>query len=91
MLSQTFDEHLENLKTVFERLRQYGLRANRDKCDFASSRVKYLGHVITVNGISPDPEKINAILDMLPPRIVKHVMSFLTNVQLVQAFCTEFR
>ncbi|GFW37051.1 retrovirus-related Pol polyprotein from transposon opus [Trichonephila clavipes] len=65
-----------DLKAIFERLLLFKLKANRQKCHFASSRVKYLGFWITQKGIEVDPEKVASILDIPPPKNVK-VQSFL--------------
>ncbi|GBN89969.1 Retrovirus-related Pol polyprotein from transposon 297 [Araneus ventricosus] len=51
VLSSIFDQHLLDLETVFLKLKDYKLRANRSKCHFACSRVKYLGLRITSRGI----------------------------------------
>ncbi|GFY34334.1 retrovirus-related Pol polyprotein from transposon 17.6 [Trichonephila clavipes] len=57
VLSETFEKHMFDLKTIFERLLHFKLKANREKCHFASFRVKYLGFRITQKGIEVDPEK----------------------------------
>ncbi|GFW24606.1 hypothetical protein TNCV_2404701 [Trichonephila clavipes] len=49
-----------DLKTIFERLLHFKLKANREKCHFASSRVKYLEFWITQKGIEVDPEKVTS-------------------------------
>ncbi|GFX92808.1 retrovirus-related Pol polyprotein from transposon 17.6 [Trichonephila clavipes] len=66
VLSETFEKHMLDLKTIFERLLHFKLKANREKCHFASSRVKYLGFWITQKGIEVDPEKVASILDIPP-------------------------
>ncbi|GBN56825.1 Retrovirus-related Pol polyprotein from transposon 297 [Araneus ventricosus] len=77
ILSQTFEEHLEDLRKVFQRLKQYKLQANRDKCHIACSKIKYSEHFITPNGIEVDPEKTSVIQDMPEPKNAKQVQSFL--------------
>lgn len=62
VLSDGYEQHHQDLDRVFDRLRDFGLRANRDKCVFASKEVKYLGHLITSEGIKPDGSKVQAIL-----------------------------
>ena len=54
--SQTFDEHLEHIKEVLQRLRSAGLRLKPKKCLFLRD-VPYLGHVISASSIKPDPSK----------------------------------
>ncbi|GBP58569.1 Retrovirus-related Pol polyprotein from transposon 17.6 [Eumeta japonica] len=77
VISDSFEQHLIDLRAVFDRLREFNLHANRPKCVFAKETVKYLGHIITPQGIAPDPDKINAIVDMKEPTTVKHLKSFL--------------
>ncbi|GFV98197.1 retrovirus-related Pol polyprotein from transposon 17.6 [Trichonephila clavipes] len=71
VLSETFEKHMFDLKAIFERLLLFKLKANREKCHLASTRVKYLGFWITQKGIEVDPEKVASILDILPPKNVK--------------------
>ncbi|GFU01893.1 retrovirus-related Pol polyprotein from transposon 297 [Trichonephila clavipes] len=52
-LSETFEQHIEDLRMVFDRLKKFKLCANREKCKFVCSRVKYLGLWITPKGIEP--------------------------------------
>lgn len=59
--SCTFEEHLLHLSQVFERLRQAHLKLKPRKCVFLKPKVHYLGHVISWDGISPDPAKTDKI------------------------------
>lgn len=90
ILSETFDVHLDDLKCVFDRLRLFKLRANRDKCTFASARVKYLGHVVTSDGIQVDDEKTSAITNMLPPKNAKQVKSIVQSCSWYRRFIANF-
>ncbi|XP_053596132.1 retrovirus-related Pol polyprotein from transposon 412 [Microplitis demolitor] len=60
-------QHMEHLKILFERLREYGLVINVPKCQFGQPEVKFLGHVMTKDGIKPLPEKVEAIVNFEPP------------------------
>ncbi|GFX77408.1 retrovirus-related Pol polyprotein from transposon 297 [Trichonephila clavipes] len=53
VLSETFEQHIEDLRMVFDRLKKFKLCANREKCKFVCSCVKYLGLWITPKGIEP--------------------------------------
>lgn len=75
--SNTFEEHLNDLKNVFSIFEKYNLRANKDKCKFFCKEVKYLGHILTQKGISQSPDKLEAIKNSDPPRNLKQVMSFI--------------
>jgi len=63
VFGKTFEEMAENLKQIFIRFRKANLRINPKKCSLFGRQVKYLGHVITANGIFTDPEKTNAVVE----------------------------
>ncbi|GBM34191.1 hypothetical protein AVEN_266890-1 [Araneus ventricosus] len=73
VLSPTFDQHLLNLETVFLKLKDYNLRANRSKCHFACSRWKYPGLWIKSCRIKIDLDNVSAVQKIPPPRNVKQV------------------
>ena len=60
--SKTREEHATHLRTVLQTLREHQLFAKREKNDFWMTDVKFLGHVVSQEGISMDPTKIDAIL-----------------------------
>lgn len=57
-LGRNLDIHNKNLIDIFNRLRKVNLKLNPEKCYFLRKEILYLGHVVSANGISPDPEKI---------------------------------
>ncbi len=71
LYSETFEQHLSDLSTVFDRFRRAGLRLNAKKCAFARSRCIFLGHEISADGISPPADRVKAILDYPAPRDAK--------------------
>ena len=75
--SPTFEKHLEDLQDVFDRLRHANLRLKLTKCHFAQRKVKFLGHIVSDEGIAVDPEKIQAVLSFPTPKCVKNVRQFL--------------
>ena len=58
---RTFDEHIDRLRIVLERLNQAGLTLKPSKCQRARTEVKYQGHLIDENGIRPDHAKCQAV------------------------------
>jgi hypothetical protein len=74
--SATIDEHVCKLRRIFERLEQAGFRIQPDECVFATDSVEYLGHIVTKNGVKPDPKKIRAICEYPIPRTVRDIRSF---------------
>src|SRR3978361_1844963 len=74
---KTFDHHLALLKEVFSRLREANLRLNPEKCQFGRKSLKYLGHLVTSEGIRTDPDKVSAIVDLSPPTNLRGLRRFL--------------
>lgn len=77
IFSSTFEEHLERLQAVFERLQQHNLKLKPSKCELFKSRVTYLGHVVSEKGIETDPAKLEAVRSWPVPKSVKDVRRFL--------------
>ena len=77
IFSSTLEEHLERLDKVLTRLEQYGLKLNPEKCQFVRPSVKCLGHIISKEGVSTDPDKIEAVKTWPRPTNVKELKSFL--------------
>ena len=66
--SKNEKEHEEHLRLTLQLLREHKLYAKLSKCDFYRDRIQYLGHIIFEEGISVDPEKIEAIMNWPTPR-----------------------
>jgi len=75
--SKTEEEHKEHLRIVLKNLRNHKLYAKFDKCDFYQKKIQYLGHVISLEGIAVDPEKIRAIMEWSIPKDVADIRSFM--------------
>jgi hypothetical protein len=75
--SKTEEEHAEHLEIVLQTLRKHKLYAKLKKCDFWLKEVAFLGHVISGEGISADPTKIQAVVDWKRPTTVTEIRSFL--------------
>ena len=76
IISVTFEEHIKRLNAVFSRLHEHGLKLKASKCEFFKSSVKYLGHVVSENGVETDPDKLKALSDWPVPNNVKKLRSF---------------
>ena len=64
IFSKTPKEHIQRLRGVFQKLREAGLKLKPSKCEFFKTRISYLGHVVSKDGIETDPKKVNAIKKM---------------------------
>jgi hypothetical protein len=73
----TFDDHLNHLRTVLQRLQDANLRVNLKKSFFIFKELKYLGFIFSKEGIRSDPKKIKAIQSIIEPRNRKELRSFL--------------
>lgn len=61
--SPTLELHLLHLDKVLELLEQNKFHLHKNKCLFVQHELQYLGHVVSANGVAPDPSKISAMLD----------------------------
>ena len=80
VLGNSFDNCLENLRSVFVRCEETNLLLNWEKCHFIVQEGIVLGHQISVRGIEVDKAKIEAIEKLPPPSSVKGIISFLGHV-----------
>ncbi|KAL5555748.1 hypothetical protein UlMin_037984 [Ulmus minor] len=71
------EEHAKQLRTVFSTLSEHRLYAKFSKCEFWLDRVQFLGHVVSRDGISVDPAKIDAVSKWPVPTNVTEIQSFL--------------
>ncbi|UYV80342.1 hypothetical protein LAZ67_18002541 [Cordylochernes scorpioides] len=71
------NQHVSHLQQLFGRLRDYGLTINETKCTFGQPSVKFLVFIITNAGISPDPQRVQAIKDIPIPDTVGKLRRFL--------------
>ncbi|GJV84646.1 putative reverse transcriptase domain-containing protein [Tanacetum coccineum] len=77
VFSKSKEEHEEHLRTVLQILRQEKLYAKFSKCEFWLSKVAFLGHIVSAEGITMDPAKVEAITKWPRPTSVTEVRSFL--------------
>lgn len=75
--SPTWQAHVGHLPQVFEAMREHSLRANKKKCTFAAIQINYLGHIISQQGVTTEPDKIQAVVDWLIPTTLKQLRGFL--------------
>jgi len=85
--SHNEEEHAEHLCVVLSRLRQHQLYAKFSKCEFWLKKVPFLGHVLSEEGISVDPAKVQEMLDWKVPTSVHEVRSFLGLGGYYRRFC----
>ena len=75
--SSTMREHIQHLQITLDILRSHQLHVKREKCQFGQMEVKYLGHVISQEGVLVDSEKVSAMVQWPKPRNLKAMQGFL--------------
>ncbi|PKI65802.1 hypothetical protein CRG98_013807 [Punica granatum] len=84
--SKEGEDHLVNLKLLFDRLREYKLRLNPAKCTFGARSGNLLGFVVSERGIEVDPDKVKAIKELPPPSTVREVRGFRGRLNYIARF-----
>ena len=90
VLGRTFDEHLRNLRSVLQLLRESGLRLNQCKCSFFQKEVQYLGHIISRDGVATDPSKTEKVTTWPTPKSVRVTQQFLGFAGYYRRFVKDF-
>ena len=86
IIGKSFEEHLQNLQLVFERLRRAGLKLKPSKCAVCQKEVMYLGHVVSSDGIATDPSKTDKVSNWPLPTSQREVKQFLGLVSYYRRF-----
>lgn len=85
-----FDDHVANLRVVFQKLAAAGLKLSPSKCHLFKQSVKYLGHIVSKDGLSADPEKCRVIREWPVPNSKTQVRSFLGLCSYYRKFVADF-
>ena len=88
--SPTREEHAQHLQIVLQTLRDHQLYAKYSKCEFWLPEVKFLGHVVSGDGVAVDSSKIEAVMDWQTPKNVFEVRSFLGLAGYYRRFVLDF-
>ena len=79
-------EHMAHLRSIFTRLREYGLTINETKCKFVQGEVTFLGHTVDQSGIRPLEKRVKAIVEYKPPTTVMDLRRFLGMLNFYRRF-----
>ena len=88
--SRSYEQHIEDLKTVLLRLRERGFSVRLNKCHFGLSKIQYLGHVISEEGIAKSHSNVKDIEAAQPPKTVKELQRVLGLFNYYRRFVHQF-
>ncbi len=90
IVGRNFQEHIQNLHSVFQRLRQAGLKLKHTKCAFLRDQVCYLAHIVSWDGITTDPTKIDKVKYWPCPTNSRETQQFLGFANYYRKFIRNF-
>ena len=88
--SDTMENHIIHLETVLELLHKAGLKIKLEKCEFVMTEIIYLGHIISSEGIRPNPKKIEAVSNYPAPVNVNQLRTFLGLANYYRRYIKDF-
>ena len=90
IFAPTIDDMLDWIELVFDRLKQFNLIFKPKKCQFFNTSVLFLGHILSANGISANPEKVEKVKIWSVSKNIKEVQSFLALASYYRQFINKF-
>jgi hypothetical protein len=90
IFSKGADEHVKHVEMVLQRLKQHQYFAKLSKCEFFKKEVHFLGHVVSAEGVKPDPKKLAVVKDWPRPYTVAEVRSFLGFANYFRKFIFDY-
>ena len=88
--ARSFEDHIQNLRTVFGRLREANLKLSPKKCSLFRRQLKFLGHIVSEKGVATDPEKLEAVMTWPTPTNISEVRRFLGLCSYYRRFVANF-
>lgn len=90
ILGTSLQEHIENIQKIFQVLRQHNLKIQLDKSEFLRKEVAYLGHIVSQEGVKPNPSKIKAVKEYPIPKTQKEIKTYLGLLGYYRKFIPNF-
>lgn len=77
IFSASIEEHIDSLNKIFKRLEEAKLMIQLDKSEFMKKETEFLGHIVTLDGIRPNPKKIECVKNFPIPKTPRQIKQFL--------------
>ena len=90
VFGRSFEEHIHRLQLVFQRIREANLKISPAKCSLFQTKLVFLGHVVSADGIHTDPAKIAAVEKYPVPQTIRQLRSFMGLVGFYRKFVLNF-
>ena len=90
LIALDFQTHVDRLRQVCQRFRAANLKLKPSKCSLFQSEVRYLGHVVSKDGVSADPDKVSAVADWPIPKCLTELQTFLGTVSYHRQYIEGF-
>jgi hypothetical protein len=90
IMAKTCEEHDRLVSLVLQRLSEAGFAVNEAKSEYGKSEITFLGHVVSGDGIRPDPTKIEALRNMRPPRSLSELQSLMGFLNFLGRYIPQF-
>jgi len=90
IFSKTYDEHVQHVRKVLQKLREKALPLKLKKCEFHKHRIPFLGYMVSTEGIGPDPKKIESVNEWPEPTTVKEIQALLGFFNYYRKFVRNF-
>ena len=90
IFTETADQRLDRIELMFSHLKEFNLKIKPKKSHFFQTSVTFLGHILSANGVSPNPEKVTKIKDWPTPKTPKEVHSFVGLASYYHRFIPNF-
>ena len=81
--------HLDDLRETFTTLKQYQMKLNPSKCVFGVASGKFLGFMVSQRGIEANPDKVQAIINMVSPKTIKEVQKLTERIAVLNRFVSK--
>lgn len=90
IFSNSLEEHMKDIQKILNTLKEANLRIQCDKSEFLRKEVEFLGHVVTTEGVKPNPTKVEAVKNWPLPKTPKELKSFLGTISYYRRFIPGF-